>query len=171
MADKPDKKTEKPAEKKKVEDKPTAPKPKKPSAEKKPAKPIKVSSKLAKIIKEIEKLSVVELADLVKALEDKFGVAAAPVAAAPAAGPAGAPAGEEKAAPEQTTFNVILAKAGENKINVIKTVREVNQNLGLKEAKDLVEAAPKEVISGVKKEEAEEAKKKLESAGATVELK
>jgi large subunit ribosomal protein L7/L12 len=161
MADKPDEKTEKPEEKK-AEDKPTPPKPKKPAAEKKPVKPIKVSGKLAKIIEEIEKLSVVELADLVKALEDKFGVAAAPVAAAPAAGPAGAPAGEEKAAPEQTTFNVILAKAGENKINVIKTVREVNQSLGLKDAKDLVEAAPKEVISGVKKEDAEEAKKKLE---------
>jgi len=130
-------------------------------------------AKVEELIKEIEKLSVMELADLVKALEEKFGVSAAPVAmAAPAAGTAPA-AGAPGAAPaeEQTTFNVILANAGANKISVIKVVREINQNLGLKEAKDLVEAAPKELLSGVNKSTAEEAKKKLEAAGATVELK
>lgn len=127
-----------------------------------------VSAKLQKIIDEVEKLTVMELADLVKALEDKFGVsAAAPmVAAAPAAGGA-APAPAE----EKTEFDVILAAAGGNKIAVIKAVREINQNLGLKEAKDLVEAAPKPLLEGVKKEEAEAIKKKLEDAGAQVELK
>ncbi len=125
-------------------------------------------AKVEELISEIEKLSVLELADLVKALEDKFGVSAAPVAvAAPAA------AGAAPAAPaeEQTTFNVVIANAGANKISVIKAVREINQTLGLKEAKDLVEAAPKEVLTGVNKSAAEEAKKKLEAAGATVELK
>lgn len=125
------------------------------------------------LMEAIGKLSVIELADLVKALEEKFGVSAvamAPAAAAPAAGqPAGAPA--EGAAEGQTTFNVVLTVAGANKISVIKMVREVNQNLGLKEAKDLVEGAPKEILTGVNKSAAEEAKKKLESAGATVELK
>jgi large subunit ribosomal protein L7/L12 len=155
-------------EEEKVEEKSTTPAPEKPEKAK---KPIKVSGKATKIIEEIETLSVLELADLVKALEDKFGVATAPMATASASGPTGAPAGEEKQAPEQTTFNVILTAAGANKIGVIKVVREVNQTLGLKEAKDLVEAAPKEVLTGVKKEEAEEAKKKLTEAGASVELK
>ncbi len=126
------------------------------------------NKKVEELLGEIEKLSVLELADLVKALEDKFGVSAAPVAvAAPAA------AGAVPAAPaeEQTTFNVVIASAGANKISVIKAVREINQTLGLKEAKDLVEAAPKEVLTGVNKSAAEEAKKKLEAAGATVELK
>ena len=135
-------------------------------------KEVKVSDKLEKMIGEIEKLSVLELSDLVKALEEKFGVSAAPMMAAPAAGQAAtaaAPAGE--AAPEQTTFNVVLTSAGANKISVIKMVREINQTLGLKEAKDLVESAPKEVIAGANKETAQEAKKKLEGAGATVELK
>ena len=143
-----------------------------PSVIKKPSKKVKVSGKLAKIIEEIEKLSVLELADLVKALEEKFGVTAAPVAApaAPTAAPAPGEAPAE-ARPTQTTFNVVLASAGAKKISVIKAVREVNQNLGLKEAKDLVEAVPKEVLTGVNKETAEEAKKKLEAAGATVELK
>lgn len=131
-------------------------------------------AKVEDLIKDIEKLSVMELADLVKALEDKFGVSAAPVAVAAPAGviPAGATstaAGES--ASEQTTFNVVLATAGANKISVIKVVREINQSLGLKEAKDLVESAPKELLSGVNKSTAEEAKKKLETAGATVELK
>jgi len=119
-----------------------------------------------KLIGEIEKLSVLELNELVKALEEKFGTTAmAPVAAAPAAE-------EAEVVPQgQTTFNVILAEAGANKISVIKMVREINQSLGLKEAKDLVESAPKEVITGVNKETAEEAKKKLEDAGAKVELK
>jgi len=138
----------------------------------KEGKPVKTSPKLAKIIEEIEKLSVLELADLVKALEKKFGVTAAPMAA-PTAAPA-APAGgatPTEAKPQQTTFNVVLASAGANKISVIKAVREVNQSLGLKEAKDLVETVPKEVLTGVKKEDAEEAKKKLEAAGGGVELK
>lgn len=130
----------------------------------------KPSAKTAKIIEEVEKLSVLELNELVKALEEKFGVSAAPVAAAPVAAAPADGAGE-KPASEQTTFNVILAAAGDNKIQVIKTVREINQNLGLKEAKDLVDAAPKEILAGVNKETAEDAKKKLEEAGAKVELK
>jgi len=151
-------------------------KPKKQKNEKtkkqKAEKPIKTSPKLAKIIGEIEKLSVLELADLVKALEKKFGVTTAPMAA-PTAAPA-APTGDAtpaEAKSQQTTFNVVLASAGANKISVIKAVREVNQSLGLKEAKDLVEAVPKEVLTGIKKEDAEEAKKKLEGAGGKVELK
>ncbi len=115
------------------------------------------------LISQIEKLSVVELADLVKKLEEKFGItAAAPVAAGGGAGAAGA-------AEEKDSFNVVLKAAGENKLNVIKAVREVT-TLGLKEAKDLVDGAPKTVKEGVKKEEAAEMKKKLEAAGATVEL-
>lgn len=134
-------------------------------------KPIKASPKLKKIIEEIEKLSVIELADLVKALEDKFGVSAAPVAAAPATAPTGGEEAKEEKTSVQATFNVVLANAGSNKISVIKAVRELNQTLGLKEAKELVESVPKEVLSGINKEEAEKAKKRLEDAGATVELK
>ena len=129
----------------------------------------KTNKKVKELITEIEKLSVLELADLVKALEDKFGVSALPVVAPAQAGAPAAAAGEPKE--EQTTFNVVLANAGANKISVIKAVREINQTLGLKEAKDLVEAAPKEILTGVNKSTAEEAKKKLEAAGATVELK
>jgi large subunit ribosomal protein L7/L12 len=126
-----------------------------------------------KLIEEIEKLSVLELNELVKALEEKFGVSAmAPIAApAPTAGAVPTTEGGETPAEGQTTFNVVLADGGANKISVIKMVREINQNLGLKEAKDLVESAPKEVITGVNKADAEEAKKKLEEAGAKVELK
>ena len=127
-------------------------------------------SKFETIIDAISKLSVLELSELVKELEEKFGVsAAAPMmmGAMPMAG-AAAPA---EAAEEKTSFNVVLASAGDNKINVIKAVREVRADLGLKEAKDLVDGAPKEVLNGVKKEEAEAAKAKLEGAGATVELK
>ena len=130
------------------------------------------NDKLSKLIEEIGKLSVLELADLVKALEEKFGVSAAAMvapAAATAAPAAGQAAGE--ATSEQTTFNVVLADAGASKISVIKAVREINPNLGLKEAKDLVDTAPKEVASGVNKQTAEEAKKRLEAAGAKVELK
>ena len=120
---------------------------------------------LNKIIDELSTLTVVEAAELSKQLEEKWGVtAAAPVAAAPAGG-AAAPAGEEK-----SEFSLFLAAAGDKKINVIKEVRAIT-GLGLKEAKDLVEGAPKEVKSGVKKQEAEEIKKKLEAAGAKVELK
>jgi large subunit ribosomal protein L7/L12 len=133
------------------------------------------NEKLEKLIKEIEKLSVLELADLTKALEKKFGVSPATqqpqVVSAPTGQAAPASQGEEAIGVVQTTFNVILANAGANKISVIKAVREVNQTLGLKEAKDLVEAAPKEVLTAVNKETAESAKKRLEEAGATVELK
>ena len=118
---------------------------------------------LNKIIEELSKLTVVEAANLSKQLEEKWGVTAAtPVAAAPAAG----------AAPEEekSEFTVMLTAAGDKKINVIKEIRTVT-TLGLKEAKDLVEGAPKEVKSGVNKKEAEEIKKKLEAAGAKVELK
>lgn len=120
----------------------------------------------------IEEMSVLELNELVKALEEKFGVtAAAPMAvAAPAAGSGTTPVEGEAPAEEQSTFNVILASSGANKIGVIKAVREINPNLGLKEAKDLVDSAPKPVAEGVNKEAAEEAKKKLTEAGATVEL-
>ena len=127
-----------------------------------------VSTKVAKIIEEVEKMSVLDLSELVKALEDKFGVsAAAPVAVAAVAGPAAAAAPAE----EKTEFDVILTAAGANKIAVIKAVRELNQSLGLVEAKNVVEAAPKAILEGVKKEEAEAAKAKLAEAGATVELK
>lgn len=126
-----------------------------------------VSKDLEGIIEKIEKLSVLELADLVHALEDRFGVtAAAPMAMA--AGPAAASAGEP--AEEKTSFNVILANAGANKIGAIKAVREIVPTLGLKEAKDLVESAPKPVLEGVNKATADEAKAKLTAAGATVEL-
>lgn len=114
-------------------------------------------------------MSVLELADLVKAIEEKFGVSAAPVAVAAPAGAQAAAGGE--AVSEQTTFNVVLASAGANKISVIKAVRELVPTLGLQEAKTLVESAPKEVLTGVNKKTAEEAKTKLTTAGATVELK
>ncbi len=136
--------------------------------EKKEERPKKeVSKDLEGIIEKIEKLSVLELADLVHALEDRFGVSASvPMAAAPAG--AGQAAGEPQE--EQTTFNVILASGGANKIAVIKAVRELVQTLGLKEAKDLVEGAPKPVLEGVNKQTAEEAKAKLVAAGAQVDL-
>ena len=132
---------------------------------KKAAEP--VSAGLEKIIEQIEKLSVLELADLVHALEDRFGVSASAPVAVAAAG-AGVAPGEP--AEEKTTFNVILSAAGANKISVIKAVRELVPTLGLKEAKDLVEAAPKPVLEGVNKVNAEEAKKKLTEVGGTVEL-
>jgi len=120
-------------------------------------------SDLNKIIEDLSKLTVVEAADLSKQVEEKWGVTAA--AAAPAAAPAAVAAGEEK-----TEFSVFLSAFGEKKINVIKEVRSIT-GLGLKEAKDLVEAAPKEIKGGVAKKDAEEMKKKLEAAGAKVELK
>lgn len=121
------------------------------------------------LIEAISELSVLELSELVKALEEKFGVSAAPVAVAGAVAPAAADAGEP--AEEKTSFDVILAAAGDNKIGAIKAVREVVPTLGLAEAKALVEAAPKEVVTGVNKAQADEAKAKLEAAGAKVELK
>jgi len=118
------------------------------------------------LIAEIETMTVLDLANLVKALEDRFGVSAAAMAA-PAAG-AGAPAA---AVEEQTEFNVMLMDAGANKLNVIKAVREIVAGLGLKEAKDLVDGAPKAVKEGVAKDEAAKIKEKLEAAGAKVEIK
>ncbi|MBI2641947.1 50S ribosomal protein L7/L12 [Candidatus Roizmanbacteria bacterium] len=128
----------------------------------------KLSEKLEKLAKEIESLTVVEMADLSKHLEKKFGVSAMPMAAA-APAPA-APAGGQPAE-EKTSFTVILSASGDNKLGVIKAVREVLPNLGLMEAKKLVESTPKELLQNVKKEQAEEAKKKIESAGGKVELK
>ncbi|QDH14814.1 50S ribosomal protein L7/L12 [Oecophyllibacter saccharovorans] len=122
---------------------------------------------LAKLVDELSALTVLEAAELSKLLEEKWGVsAAAPVAVAAAGG--AAPAGE--AAAEKTEFDVILAKPGDKKINVIKEVRTIT-GLGLKEAKDLVEGAPKTLKEGVSKDEAEKIKKALEEAGATVEVK
>ncbi|MBU1087082.1 MAG: 50S ribosomal protein L7/L12 [Candidatus Omnitrophica bacterium] len=127
---------------------------------------VKLSPKSEEIVKSIEEMNVLELSNLVKVLENKFGVSAAmpmAVAAAPAAG--GAAAAEEK-----TSFTVILKASGDKKIQVIKEIRTIT-NLGLKEAKDLVDSAPKAVKENVSKEEAEEIKKKLEEQGASVELK
>ncbi len=120
------------------------------------------------ILETISNMSVVEVVDLIEAMEEKFGVSAAAPVAAVAAGPAAG--GEAAAAEEQTEFDVILASFGEKKVNVIKTVRSIT-GLGLKEAKDLVEGAPSAVKEGVNKEEAEDIKKQLEEAGATVEVK
>jgi large subunit ribosomal protein L7/L12 len=129
-------------------------------------KEVVVPEKFKSLVETIEKLSVMDLAELVKILEEKFGVSAsAPVAMMAAAPGAGAPAVEEK-----TSFDIELAAAGENKIAVIKVVKEIT-GLGLKEAKDLVDGAPKMLKTGLKKEEAEEIRKKLQDAGATVNLK
>ncbi|MCI4454566.1 MAG: 50S ribosomal protein L7/L12 [Thermodesulfobacterium sp.] len=123
------------------------------------------------VIEFISNMTVLELSQFIKELEEKFGVtAAAPVAAVAAVAGAAAPQAEAKAEEEKTEFDVILAEAGANKINVIKVVREIT-GLGLKEAKDLVESAPKPVKTGVSKAEAEEIKKKLEEVGAKVEIK
>ena len=127
-----------------------------------------VSGKHADLLKQIETMTVLELADFVKALEDKFGVSAAAPMMMAGAMPA---AGDAAPAEEKTSFNVVIAAAGDQKIAVIKALREVRSDLGLKEAKDLVDAAPKEVLANAKKEDAEAAKAKLEAAGATVELK
>ena len=123
------------------------------------------SEKTTQILDLVKELTILELADLVKALEEEFGVSAAPVAVAGAAAPAAAAAAEEK-----TDFDVILKAAGASKLNVIKVVREIT-GLGLKEAKDLVEGAPKAIKEGVSKEESEDLKAKLTAAGAEVEIK
>ena len=142
----------------KVEEKPAEAKQEKPAP----------SGKFKELIKEIESLSALELAELVKELEERFGVsAAAPVAVVAA----GAPGGATPAAEEKSAYTVVLSASGDQKINVIKALREINPELGLKEAKDLADNAPKEIKKDAPKEEAEEAKKKLEAAGATVELK
>jgi len=120
------------------------------------------------LLKAVEEMSVLELSDFVKALEEKFGVSAQMMAAAPAASSSAASA---EPAEEKTAFNVVIANAGGTKIAVIKALRELVPTLGLKEAKDLVDAAPKEIMNQVNKKTAEEAKTKLTAAGATVELK
>ena len=132
---------------------------------------VNLSEHSKKVMELVEKMTVLELNDLVKALEEKFGVsAAAPVmmGAMPMGGNGGQPAEPEE---KKTEFDVVLTDAGANKIGVIKVVRELNQSLGLVEAKGLVESTPKAVIEGAKKEAAQAAKKKLEDAGAKVELK
>ena len=149
----------------KAEAKPEA-KPKAKAEEKKPAAK-KASKGIEDIMAVIEKMTVLELSELVKALEEKFGVSAPVAMAAPAAG--GAAAAPE-AAEEQTEFSVVLKDIGANKINVIRAVRELT-TLGLKEAKDFVESAPQTVKEGVNKDEAANVKQKLEAAGATAEIK
>ena len=124
-----------------------------------------MNEKTTQILDLVKGLTILELADLVKALEEEFGVSAAPVAAAPVAGGAAAPAAEEK-----TEFDVILKNAGASKLNVIKVVRELT-GLGLKDAKDLVEAAPKTLKEGVAKDEADKIAEQLKAAGAEVEIK
>jgi len=172
QAEKPAEKSQKAQEepKEKKEEKPTEKPQKKPSFKKATEDKPEPTGKFKDLIKQIEGLSVLELAELVKELEKRFGVsAAAPIAATTPGATADA---EETGAPEEekTEFTVVLKAAGDQKINAIKAVREVT-DLGLKGAKDLVDAAPKEVKTNVKKEEAEEIKKKLESVGAQVELK
>jgi len=128
---------------------------------------VEVSPKIAEVVEAIEKLTVLEAAELVKALEDKFGVSAAPQAMAmPMAGGGGEAAAEE----EKTEFDVVLTSFGSQKVPVIKAVREIT-GLGLKEAKELVEGVPSPIKEGVGKDEAEELQKKLEEAGASVEVK
>ena len=163
-----DKKPEQKEQKKEEAVKPAEKAEAKKPEQKEQKKEVKASPKLKKIIEEVEKLTVLELSDLVKALEDKFGVsstAPAAVAAAPAGETANAPA-EEK-----SEFDVVLTACGANKIAAIKAVREIKPDMGLKEAKDLVEAAPKELLKAADKKTSEEAKKKLETAGCQVELK
>ena len=124
-----------------------------------------MNEKSTQILDLVKGLTILELADLVKALEEEFGVSAAPVAAAPVAGGAAAPAVEEK-----TEFDVVLKAAGASKLNVIKVVRELT-GLGLKDAKDLVEGAPKTIKEGISKEDAEKIAEQLKAAGAEVEVK
>ncbi len=127
-------------------------------------------NKVEGILEEIKGLTLLEAADLVKKMEETFGVSAAAAAPAAAAGPGGTAAGGAAPAEEQTEFAVVLTEVGANKINVIKAVREVT-SLGLKEAKDLVDGAPKTVKEGINKDEAAAIKKKFEEAGAKVEIK
>ena len=138
--------------------------------EEKSEKKIELSDKMKGMMETLEKMTVLELSDFVKALEDKFGVSAQATMAMPAMAMAGAGAAGQAAAEEKTSFTVVLADVGKNKIQVIKEIRAVT-TLGLKEAKDLVEAAPKPVKEGATKEEAEKIKAQLEKVGAKVELK
>ena len=140
---------------------------KEPKADKKPK--VQLSDKMESLIKTVEEMSVLELSGLVKALEDRFGVSAAAPVAVAAAGASGAAASGAEAE-EKTVFNVILAEVGSQKIQVIKEIRALT-SLGLKEAKDLVEAAPKEIKTDINKEEADKIKKQLEAVGAKIELK
>ena len=159
------------AEEKKEEKKEAQPKAA--ASKKKEETGAKASGNIDALLKAIEEMSVLELSELIKALEDKFGVtAAAPVMAAPMGGVAGAAAGggAAEAQEEKTEFDVVLQAVGDKKIQVIKVVRAIT-NLGLKEAKDLVESAPAAVKEAIQKDEAEEIKSKLEEVGATVELK
>ena len=128
-------------------------------------------SKLDKLVEDLSSLTVLEAAELAKLLEEKWGVSAAAPVAMAAAAPAGGGAAPAEAAEEQTEFTVVLTGAGDKKINVIKEVRGVRPDLGLKEAKDLVEGAPQPIKENISKQEAEELKKKLEEAGAKVSLK
>jgi len=129
----------------------------------------KTSSNLTKIVEEIEKLNVIEVSELIKALEDKFGVTAAPMAMA--AAPATNSDSDKSDTEAKTEFNVVITDAGANKIAVIKAVREIKTDLGLVEAKNLVDKPPATLLENAKKEDAEAAKTKLEEAGAKVELK
>jgi len=135
------------------------------------AEEIKIPAKFKDIVEKIESMSVLDLSELVKVFEEKFGVSGSLMMAQPLAAGGVAPAGEESAGGEEKdSFNVILKAPGDQKIQVIKIIREIS-GLGLKEAKDLVDSAPKPVKEGAKKAEAEDLKKKLEEAGATVEIK
>ena len=161
---------EKPKEEPKVEEKEEEQAPK-PKEEPKPEKKPEPTGKYKDLIKQIESLSLADLSELVKELEERFGVSGIPVA--PTTGLPSAPPtpGASTAPAEKVKFNLVLNSFGANKIAVIKAVREVKPDLGLKEAKDLVESLPKTLLENVTKEEVEKAKEKLESAGATVELK
>ena len=134
------------------------------------AETLQLTKRVEDALKLTEEMTALELANYAKAMREKFGITAVPMAVAAGAPAAGGAAGGAAAAEEQTSFDIVLANAGANKIQVIKEIRVIT-NLGLKEAKELVESAPKPVKTGVKKEEAEEIKKKLEAAGAKVELK
>lgn len=142
------------------------------ATKKKEEKTKKVPAKVEKLVDEVSKLSVMELSQLVEALQDKLGVAATPVAAAaPTAAPVGEAASEKAAPTASANQTVVMTAAGNNKIAVIKALREVNQNWGLKEAKDMTENLPTEILKDAKAEEAKAAADKLKAAGATVELK
>jgi large subunit ribosomal protein L7/L12 len=160
------------AEAKKPEAKPEAKEPEAKAAAKEPKAKAEVKSSAAveAIMTSIKKMSVLELSELVKALQSEFGVSAPVAVASPASAPAGAAAAAPAAAEEKTEFSVVLKEIGANKISVIRAVREVT-TLGLKEAKDFVESAPQTVKEGINQEEATTIKQKLEAAGATVEVK
>lgn len=168
-----EKPTENPKEETKEEKTESKEEPKEEKAEEKTAEKPEPTGKFKDLIKQIESLSLADLAELVKTLEERFGISSMPMPAMTPVSTPAAPSSSGAPAPaaEKSKFDVVLSSAGPNKIAVIKAVREVKPDLGLKEAKDLVESAPKTVLSGASKEDAEKAKEKLQSAGATVELK